>query len=299
MALTPDQIIDRINLKRQAVNWRFIAIVCLLLLALSLFTGKEFRRVAVIDGECVARVRINGEIHDDLNRIDNLKIIAESKLIKGLIIHINSAGGTPVGGENIYMAIRKISQTKPVAVVMGDAAASAAYMVAIAGDFVVAHDTTLTGSIGAIAQSLDVVDLADKIGVKFHNFKSSPLKGGPLLTEHLTPEMQKSMDSLVHDIYNSFIDLVSKRRNIDMQDLLPIADGRAYTGRQAFKLRLIDAIGDEDTAFNWVVENKKLNPYIKIRDYELTPTQSKLDKLLETSSNISQILKTIFNNKLT
>ncbi len=299
MALTPDQIIDRINLKRQAVNWRFVAIVCLLLLALSLFTGREFRKVSVIDGECIARVHINGDITNEPHRIDNLKKIAESIYIKGVIININSGGGSPVGGESIYAAVRKIAKNKPVAIVMGDSATSAAYMIAIGGDYLVAHAASLTGSIGAFAQSFDVVDLGDKLGVKFHNFKSSPLKGGPMMTEHVTPEMRESMDSLVKDIYESFVNVVSERRNIPLQKLLPIADGRSYTGRQALALGLIDAVGDEDTAFNWIVENKKLHSDIKIRDYELMPTQSKLDKLLETSANLSQILKTMFNNNLT
>lgn len=299
MALTPDQIIDRLNLKKQAVNWRLMAIIFLMLLALSLFTNKEFKRVSPLDGDYIARISIQGSISDNIARIDNMKRIAQNKNIKGVIIRIDSPGGTVVGGQNLYMAVRKISKNKPVAVTMGDAATSAAYMAALGADYLVAHEGTMTGSIGAIAQTFEVTKLADTLGVKFHNFKSSPLKGGPTPTEALTPEMQKSIDVMIRDIYDSFVSLVSERRNIPLQQLLPLADGRSYTGRQALTLGLIDALGDEDTAFEWIVTTKKLNPDINLRDYDIEPHQSKLDKLLETSSNISYVLKAMFNNNLT
>jgi protease-4 len=299
MALTPDQIIDRINLKRQVVNWRLVAIVFLILLALSLFTNKEFKQVSPLDGDYIARINIQGSISNNLVRIDNMKKIAQNKNIKGVIIHVDSPGGTVVGGENLYMAIRKISKNKPVAIVMGDSAASAAYMLSLGGDYLVAYEGTMTGSIGVIAQTFEVTKLADTLGVKFYNFKSSPLKGGPSPTEHMTPEMEQSIDGMIKDIYDSFVSLVAERRNIPLEVLLPLADGRTYTGRQALSLGLIDALGDEDTAFDWIVANKKLNPNISLRDYDIEPHQSKFDKFLETATNISYALKAMFNNNLT
>lgn len=299
MALSPDQIIDRMNLKRQAVNWRLMSIIFLLLLALSLFTNKEFKRVSPLDSDYIARISVRGSITDNMTRIDNMKRIAQNKNIKGVIIHIDSPGGTVVGGENLYMAARKIAKNKPVAIVMGDSASSAAYMLAVGGDYLVAHEGTMTGSIGVIAQTFEITKLAEMVGVKFHNFKSAPLKGGPSPTEVMTPEMQKSVDVMIRDIYDSFVSLVSERRNIPLQQLLPLADGRSYTGRQALALGLVDALGDEDTAFDWIVTTKKLNPDIHLRDYDVEPHQSKIDKFLETTSNISHVLKAMFNNNLT
>ncbi len=299
MALTPDQIIDRLNLKKQAVNWRFMAIIFLMLLALSLFSNKEIKRGSPLDGEYIARISINGTITDSMTRIDNMKGIALNKNIKGVIVHVDSPGGTVVGGENLYLAIRKISKNKPVVIVMGDSAASAAYMLAVGGDYIVAHEGTMTGSIGVIAQTFEVTKLADTLGIKFHSFKSSPLKGGPLPTEEITPEMQKSINVMIRDIYDGFVSLVSERRNIPLHELLPLADGRSYTGRQALSLRLVDALGDEDTALEWIIANKKLSSDIPLRDYDIELRQSKLDKLLEISSNLSYVLKVMFNNNLT
>lgn len=276
-----------------------MSIIFLLLLALSLFTNKEFKRVSPLDSDYIARISVRGSITDNMTRIDNMKRIAQNKNIKGVIIHIDSPGGTVVGGENLYMAARKISKNKPVAIVMGDSAASAAYMLAVGGDYLVAHEGTMTGSIGVIAQTFEITKLAEMVGVKFHNFKSAPLKGGPSPTEVMTPEMQKSVDVMIRDIYDSFVSLVSERRNIPLQQLLPLADGRSYTGRQALALGLVDALGDEDTAFDWIVTTKKLNPDIHLRDYDVEPHQSKIDKFLETTSNISHVLKAMFNNNLT
>ncbi|MDF3048176.1 MAG: sppA2 [Candidatus Midichloriaceae bacterium] len=298
MALTPDQIIDRMNLKKQMLNWRLFAIVVSLLFAFLLISGKDFKSSYSIDGEHIARISIEGPIYDILPRIDNLGKLAGNKNVKGVIIHVNSPGGTAVGGENLYLAIRKIAREKPVSIVMSDMAASAGYMLSLGADHLVAHEATITGSIGVIAQSFEITKLADTLGVKFHNFKSSPLKGGPIPTEHLTPEMQRSMELIIRDTYDFFVGLVSERRNIPLEKLLPLADGRAYTGRQAFSLGLIDALGDEDTAYDWIVSAAKLNASINVKDYDIDPKESRIDRILETYLNISQMIKTALNNNL-
>jgi protease-4 len=160
-------------------------------------------------------------------------------------------------------------------------------MTAIACDYLIAHQGTLTGSIGVLSQSFEVTDMAHKLGIKFNSFKSSPLKGGPMPTEELTPEMRAAMNETIIDIYKMFFDMVAERRSsISKEDLVHIADGRVYTGRQAVENGLVDAIGDEDTAVEWIKSVKKVDSGLKVRDIELEPQQSKWRKILDSSARV-------------
>jgi protease IV len=280
MPLNPDQIIDRLKLKTQIARWRSVTILFGLLIGILLFSGNDkLGAHDVIDNKYIARVYIDGIIYDDAERIESLKNIAKNNKISALIMHINSPGGTVVGGENLYNSVLRISNNKPVVIVMGDVAASAAYMTAIAGNHLIGHKGTVTGSIGVIAQTFEVTELAKKIGINFHNFKSSPLKGGPLPTEELSPEMKDAMYGTIKDIYDTFFNMVAERRKIPLDELKIIADGRIFTGNQALKNGLIDAIGDEETALEWLKNQKKIKD-LKIRDYALIKEPSKLDLLL-------------------
>lgn len=287
MAITPDQIVDRMKLKKQVVSWRFAAILFAVFLVLVAFvdSGNSSKKASLIDTEYVARIYINDVIFDDTERLDSLKALAENKAAKAVILHINTPGGTVVGGENLYNSIKKLKKQKPVVVVMGDVTASAGYMISVAADYLIAHQGTVTGSIGVISQSFEFTELANKVGVKFHNFKSSPLKGGPLPTEELSPEMKAAMQDTINDIYNVFVDMVAESRQMPREEVLKLADGRVFTGRQALKNKLIDAIGDEDTAMNWLKDVKSLPETLKIRDYALVKEPTKFDKLLNSLEN--------------
>lgn len=299
MSLSPDQIVDRLKLKKQLMSWRMVAVVTITMLVLSLFAGSELKKTYVIEGEHIARIYVDGVIDQDVYREDALKRIADDANISGVIMHMNSPGGTAVGGESLYRAVRKVAVKKPVVVVMGDMATSAGYMVSAAADYLISHELSLTGSIGVIAMSYEYTDLAEKLGVKFHNFKSSPLKGGPIPTEKLTPEMEQAMNATILDTYDFFFNLVSERRKIARDVLRPIANGQAYTGRQALAYKLIDALGDEDDAVAWLKNVKRLPASTRVRDYDIEEQKSKVDRFLESMHNVSAALKMILNNNLT
>jgi protease IV len=297
MSLTPDQILDRIKLKKQVINWRLLAVMSVVMLFLSLFSSNDTRygtKPSVIESSYIARINVDGVIFNDPDRLEILKDLTEDKAVKAVIVHVNSPGGTVVGGENLYNAIRKLSEKKPTVAVMGEMAASAGYMTAIATDRLIAHQSTITGSIGVLAHSFEVTELAEKMGVKFNNFKSSPLKGGPIPTEKLTPEMRASMMETIDDMYDMFVTMVSQRRNIPKDHLLKsVADGRAFTGRQAIKLALIDEIGDEETALNWLKNVKKIGNSLKVHDIALEKQQDKFSKFLEYADNFGALMQNI------
>lgn len=296
MKMTPDQIFDRSRLKKQIANWRLAAIVAVLLCILALIhsSNKPARHSHLLEPSHIARIFVENTIYFNPYTLNVLKEIEENKSIKAVIIHINSPGGTFVGGESLYTAILKISTQKPTVAVMDDMAASAGYMTAIASDYLIAHSGTITGSIGVISPTFEVTELADKAGVKFHNFKSSPLKGGPMPTEPLSPEMRHSMDVMVKDLYETFFNMVAQRRNIAPDKLKMIADGRAYTGKQALQLGLIDAIGTEDTAIKWLKNTKKLDNNLQIIDYSLLQPSEKLLGFIDVESIIKTSIITLF-----
>ncbi len=299
MSLTPDQILDRIKLKKQVVNWRLVAVIAVVMLFMSLFSSNDSaysKKSSVMESSFIARIFIDGVIFDDIERLGIIKEIANDTAIKAVIVHINSPGGTVVGGENLYDALRKLSEKKPTVTVMGEMAASAGYMTAIATDRLFARQGTITGSIGVLAQSFEFTELAEKLGVKFNNFKSSPLKGGPIPTEKLSPEMKESMMYTINDMYDMFITLVSKRRNIDRAELLKISDGRAFTGRQAIKLRLVDEIGDEDSAVDWLNNVKKIDSKLKVRTIPLEKPKDAITQLFEYSHNFNLFVKNMFKS---
>lgn len=299
MNLTPDYLIERKRNKKQLAKWKIFSLI--LIIVLAVFVGKDHSSdlniptTSLQAGEHVGRIKINDIISDDLDRIRNLEQIADNKKVKALIIHINSPGGSVVGSEMLYNSISKLSKTMPIAVVMGSVAASGGYMAALAGDYIIAHNGTITGSIGVLMQSAEITELADAVGVKFTNFKSDELKANPSFTEKLTPEAyQATMDS-IYEVYDYFIELVAARRNLDIEYVKKISDGRIYSGRQALDLKLIDAIGNEDTARNWLEKEKEISKDLAVYDIKLRPREKFIDMLLEDiNTKVSNLFSSSF-----
>jgi protease-4 len=131
-------------------------------------------------------------------------------------------------------------------------------MASLASDYVVAHNGTITGSIGVLMESPDVSVLANKVGVKFNSYKSSPLKCSPSMFEKSTPMVDRVINESIKDSYQFFVELVKERRgeklNPKFYDI--IFDGRVFTGRQALKLGLIDKVGGIEDVERFLFLNK-------------------------------------------
>ena len=173
-----------------------------------------------------------------------------------------------VGGEDLYNALRRVGERKPVAVVMGTLATSAGYMTAIAGDRIFARESSITGSIGVLFQTTDVTKLLEKLGVSAEAIKSSPLKAQPSPLEPLTDAGRAATRAVVEDMYEFFVDLVADRRSLSKQEALRLADGRIFTGRQAVSNRLIDEIGDERAARDWLETAHGIGTALPVEDVE-------------------------------
>ena len=170
------------------------------------------------------------------------------------MLRLDSAGGTAVGGEALYLSLRSLAETKPVVAVFGTTATSAAYMAALAADHVLAREASLTGSIGVLFQTAEFTALLEEIGVRAEAIRSGPLKAKPTPYEELDNPTRRAMRSVVTEIYESFLRLVMERRSLDRETALTLADGRVFTGSQAVEAGLVDAIGGEDEARAWLAQ---------------------------------------------
>ncbi|HJD60238.1 MAG TPA: signal peptide peptidase SppA [Rickettsia endosymbiont of Omalisus fontisbellaquei] len=296
--MTPDYLIERRQIKSRLLIWKFAAII--LIAIVLLLVGKNFAPKDVLpinsNEDYIASVLIDEIILEDEKRDKKLKKIIDDSHIKALIVNVNSPGGTVVGSEKIYNILRKISEKKPVVIVMGTMAASGGYLISLGGDYIVSHNGTITGSIGVILQTAEVTELAQKLGIKFNNFKSGELKAVPNPTEKLTEEVRVAIMENIEDTYNFFLELVSERRNLPIEEVKKLADGRLYSGRQALKLKLVDAIGSEDTALKWLQEVKKVNVNLTVKDYQLKPKPKLMDIILEDFDSITpSFFKNSFN----
>ena len=257
MSLEADLVVDRLRLKRRLTLWRALAVLAFVL-ALLATVGTQGHRPGLLSGPHLARLRIDGIIAADRDRLDLIDDAAKDDSVKGLILAIDSPGGSVAGGESLHDAIARFAARKPVVAVMGGVAASAGYMIAVPAARIFASNATLTGSIGVILQSPDLSGLLDKIGVGVDELVSGPLKGQPSIVKPLSPEGRAMLQGVVADLYGQFVDMVVAGRHMDPARVRALADGRPYTGHQAIGLGLIDQIGDEHDARQWLATQRHL-----------------------------------------
>lgn len=262
MSVDTDHIIDRRRLKRRLTLWRIIAVVAVIGIVI-VAIGRDD---PLVGRDYIARLAVQGIIYDEQDRHALLKELSADDNVKALIIRINSPGGTVVGGEALYHSVRKFSKKKPVVAVMGETATSAAYMVAIAADQIFAHAGSITGSIGVLMQTADVTKLLEKLGVKPESVKSGRLKAQPNPMEPFSDKARAAIRDVVLDLYDMFVGLVRERRKFDGAKAKKLADGRVYTGRQALKNGLLDALGGEAAARVWLAEKRKIPQKLPVRD---------------------------------
>lgn len=280
MALNADTLLDRIYLKGQARRWRMIALLVGLISCLLLAQRFETLERGLA-GEHIARYSLNNVIYDSVKRHELLQGIAEDDNIKALIIKINSPGGGTVGAEQVFLDLREIAKKKPVVCVMRSYATSGGYLAAIGADYLLAREGTLTGSIGVIMQTAEVTELVKKLGIKSITVKSGELKASPNPMETFTEKEREMLEGLIGDFYDYFITTVKERRKLTDEEVAAIADGRVVSARTALKLRLIDAIGGEPEALEWLKKEHHIDTNLEIRDVKIVSNRPPLEKLLE------------------
>lgn len=300
MNISPDYLIERKRNKAQINRWKILSLILFVVIAFisgnNIFSYKNVSlSLSAMKHSYIASISFDEIIYDNLSRIKKLEKLAEDKDLKALIIHINSPGGSVVGSEMLYDTLRKIAKNKPVVAVMDSVAASGGYLIALGADYIVAHNGTITGGIGVLMEMAEITELATKIGIKFNHFKSSELKGNPHFTEKLTPEAKNAVMENIFDVYDYFIELVAKRRNLDLDFVKKIADGRIYSAKLALKYKLIDEIGNEDSAVKWFEKQRGIEKDLKILEIKLNSQKKFIDIFF---NDLDNAIRGLFSGKI-
>jgi protease IV len=262
MSLETDLLLDRRRLKRRLIFWRVFSAVALVVAVLVGLHGAGL----LPEGAHIERVTVDGLITEDRKMTNAIDALVDNDHVKAVIVSIDSPGGSVAGGETLHDAIGRVASKKPVVVTMGGIAASAGYMIALPAGRIFARDATLTGSIGVLLETGEVSGLLGKLGITAERVRSGPLKDEPSLVMPLSPEGKDVLQGLVNDMYDQFVGMVAAGRHMDLAKVRSLADGRAYTGRQALSLGLVDAIGGEHEAKDWLVSAKGVPAGLPVQD---------------------------------
>lgn len=264
MTTEAELIVDRRRLKRGLTLWRVAAV----LLAVAAILALAWPKGGIAQFEDhIARIKVEGLITGDEATLKLLDDIAASKKVQALIIRIDSPGGTTVGSEAIYEKIRAVAKDKPVVAVMDSVAASGGYITAIAADRILARGNTITGSIGVVFTFPEVSKLLDNLGIRMEEIKSGDLKAEPSGFKPVSDKVRQVTQEMVMESYDWFTGLVAERRKLPIGQVKLLADGRVYSGRQAVGNKLIDALGGEEQAIEWLETEKKLAKDLPVNDW--------------------------------
>lgn len=264
------------SLRRSRRLWRVLFFVALALAVVALVGRFALESNSAL-GDRIARIRIDGVIATDPARLKVLQDLGEADEVKAVIVAINSPGGTTAGGEELYEALGALRAKKPVVAVVSELGASAAYMTAIASDRIFARRLSIVGSIGVLYQHVNAGKLLDTIGIDLDKVQTGPLKAEPDLDEPLAGAPRQSLQALVNDSFEWFVDVVAERRNLTRPQVLALADGRIVTGRQGLEAGLIDALGGEAEALSWLETERDIADDLDIVTHYPLPRQGWFD----------------------
>ena len=294
MTLETDLLIDRRRLKRRLFVWRIVAVLSVVVAALLLANPRGLPGGA---SDYVARVTIEGVITSDRKPAKALETVLNDPAARALVLVVNSPGGAVSAGETLHELIGRIATVKPVVAVMGATAASAGYMISLPAARIFAHESTLTGSIGVLLQTGEVSGLLRWLGITDETLTSGPLKNQPSLTRPMSEQGRAVMQGIIDDLFEQFVAMVAKGRHMEPARVRELADGRAYTGRQALKLGLIDAIGNETDARAWLAAEKAIAVTLPARDIR---SETLRDRLFgdETEGLLGFVVKTLLSQRV-
>lgn len=257
---------EKDSLKAKNGKKIFIVLVVLIILIIALsglFSGNSPNEKNIIPMSYVAVLSVDGVISPEdtgsynhqwlLETIEELK---SDKSNKGIILKINSPGGSVYESDELYLALKSYGKNKILVAYMENMAASGGYYISCAAERIYANRNTLTGSIGVISgQSIDLTGLFSNLGIKYTTITSGKNKNMGNVNEPLTKEQQDILQGISDEVYQQFTGIVSDERGLPLEDVIKIADGRIYTANQAQKLGLIDQIGTLEDVKQYIRDN--------------------------------------------
>jgi len=273
-------------------------IVMVLFLAVLSIIGNGSGVISGSFGDTVAIIPVQGEIGYTQSDILGGSVVTPQSVTEGItqaeedisvsaiVLDINSPGGTPVASEEIMNAVK--NSQKPVVVWISDTGTSGAYLAASPADKIYASPSSIVGSIGVILSITDLSTLYQKIGVNQYSIKAGEYKDMGASYRNLTPEETKMLQEMVDEDYEFFIKMVAENRDLDINYVREIAEGKIYTGTQAKKLKLIDETGDRDDAIDSAAKLGGIKGEYNI--VTITPPETFTDVLTGYSANFAYSL---------
>lgn len=273
MSLETEIVLDRRQLRRRLSLWRGLAITGLVL-ALGGYLLSSDETSGVFASKHIARVSFAGTITENRAELEMLRKIGEAKNVAGVIVFVNSPGGTTTGGEAIYDELRKVAAKKPTVAQFGTVAASAGYIIGLGADYIVARGNTITGSVGVLMQWPEVGELLSKVGVKMNEVKSGELKASPSIFEPADAPSLGVVREMIDDGFRWFSSLVETRRGIKIADVPGLEQGRIFSGREAVAKKLVDEIGGEAEAHRWLEDKRGVDKNLSVIDWKPAASES-------------------------
>ncbi len=235
-----------------AISGIFLGLFLIVLFAVALIM---FGDPQMLPGDKLAVVEIIGPIYNSQHVVDQIHRYKDDDSVKAIVLRINSPGGVVAPVQEIHRELTKIQ--KKVVVSMGSTAASGAYYIACAADWIFANPGTLTGSIGVIMQFPKLDGLMKKLGIEQEIVKSGEYKDAGSAYRKLTPEEKELFQETIDDVYQQFLDAILEGRGhteLTREQIEEIADGRVLSGRQALERKLVDELGDLSDAVEYAGE---------------------------------------------
>lgn len=227
-------------------RWRWVLWIVVGAIVLTWAGNTVLPELTSLGRDRIALVRIEGPIIDSTQTVSDLKSFSEDPRVKAIVVRIDSPGGAVAPSQEIHDAVIRVRREHDKAVIasMGTVAASGGYYIAVASDRILANPGTLTGSIGVIMQLANFQKLLERLGVESLAVKSGRYKdlGSPF--RPMTDEDRQLLQAVMDDVHRQFIEAVAEGRSMDIEDVIPLADGRIFTGKQAKELLLVDDLGD-------------------------------------------------------
>lgn len=237
--------------RRPLLFWGSILLV---LLALACVFLGDAEKDDLLGGERIALISVTGPILKADPLLDWIRKIECATDVKGVLVRVDSPGGGAGASQEIYTALAALAQKMPVAVSMGGMAASGGLMVSMAATRIFANPSTVTGSIGVRMDIPQLQGLMDKIGIGQETLTTAPYKDAGSYMRPLTPEQRAYFAAVLQDMHQQFIEIVAQGRHMEASKAAQLASGKILTGREALKAGLVDELGGQDAALNWLAQ---------------------------------------------
>jgi len=270
----PDEAKKKLSLKKVAI---------LLILALFIISAM----LSLSPSERIAVIEIHGVIKNPKEYLNSIKEISEDSSVKGVIVRIDSPGGTVGSSQEIHNSLIKLSKKIPTVASIVDIGASGGYLIACGTSYIFANAGSITGSIGVISQYYNFSKLIKFLKFDIEVIKSGEMKDLSSPTRSLNNKEKKLLNLLVSDIHQQFKKSVADRRGLTEDESNLVSDGRVFSGNQALELKLIDKIGGLEAAIVYIKTE------VEIEDLSIEYYPKKEEKLLD------RIIPSIDNSAIT